>query len=274
MRFTGKVALVTGGGGGLGGAFTRAFAAEGALVAVADVDDALAAAAVATLGAADSPALAVHCNVTDPRETAAAVDQVVDRFGRLDILVNSAALLRGKYNRPFVEQPADDLRAMFDVNVLGIVNCARACRPAMVESGGGAIVNLSSAAGHVANTPYGVTKLAVRGVTIALATELAADNIRVNALSPGFIASAGSLEDRTSEELKAIAKTGGSTIPSEVLDRLSHAELVTVVRGTQLIARDGTIDDVVEALFYLCSDAAGFVTGETLKIAGGAAVGF
>lgn len=274
MRFAGKAALVTGGGGGLGGAFARAFATEGAHVAVADIDDALATAVAATVGAADSDALAVHCNVADPRAVAAAVDQVVDRFGRLDILVNSAGLLRGKYNRPFIEQPADDLRAMFDVNVIGIVNCARACRLPMVEAGGGAIVNLSSAAGHVASTPYGVTKLAVRGVTVALAAELAPDNIRVNALSPGFIASAGSLEDRTAEELRAIAKTSGLAVAPELLDRFSHAELVTLVRGTQFIARDGTVDDVVEALFFLCSDAAGFITGETVKIAGGAAVSF
>jgi NAD(P)-dependent dehydrogenase (short-subunit alcohol dehydrogenase family) len=119
-----------------------------------------------------------------------------------------------------------------------------------------------------------VSKLAATGVTVALAGELAGDNIRVNAISPGFVGSADTLAECTPERLMAIMAALGTSLPAEVVAKCSSEDLVSVIRSLQLVQREGTVDDVVRALLFLCSDSAGFVTGETLKVAGGAAIGF
>jgi len=136
------------------------------------------------------------------------------------------------------------------------------------------IVNIASAAGHTSHTPYGVSKLASRGVTVALAAEFADDGIRVNAISPGFVGSADTLAECSPERLMAILAALGSTLPREVLAKCSSDDLVSIIRSLQLVRRDGTVDDVVDGLLYLCSESAGFVSGETLKVAGGSSIGF
>ena len=183
-RFTGRVAVVTGGATGLGRAFAEALLDDGAAVALADVDVGSAEEAAAQLAGRDAAVSAVECDVADERSVQRAVGEVVERHGGVDILVNNAARHLKKYNQPFSTLTNDEIRGLFDVNVLGIVNCSLACRASMAERGGGAIVNISSAAGYVASTPYGVTKLAVRGLTIAFATELAGDGIRVERGGP------------------------------------------------------------------------------------------
>jgi NAD(P)-dependent dehydrogenase (short-subunit alcohol dehydrogenase family) len=274
MSFDGKVAVVTGGARGLGSAFASAVAGEGARVVLLDADEAVVTDTAGALEQRGFAALGAACDVRDEHDVERAVQQALDRFGRIDILVNSAALHRHKYNQPFGSMARDDVRDMFDVNVMGILNCALACRPPMASTDGGVIVNLASTAGHTSCTPYGVSKLAARGLTVALAYEFAGDNIRVNAISPGFVGSAGTLADYAPEQLMALLASQGVRLPETVLAKCSTQDLVDIFMSLQLTEREGTPDDVVKALLYLCSDDAAFVTGETLMVAGGAALAF
>lgn len=245
MRFDGKVAFITGGAVGFGRAFARAFAAEGAAVVIADIDDRTAEETSAALRSSGALVIAVHCDVSKEAEVAVAVAAAVAEFGGVNVLINNAGLHLLKYNQPFAALARDDLRALFDVNVVGIVNCTLACQAAMRERGGGAVVNISSIASHLSTTPYGVSKLAVRGLTVALATELADDHIRVNAIAPGLMATENAMAD----------------LPQNLVDDF--------LQNRQLVHRLGTMDDIVAATLFLCSEEAGFITGETLRVSGG-----
>ena len=128
---------------------------------------------------------------------------------------------------------------------MGIVNCTLACRPSMSARGAGAVVNISSMAGYLNVSPYGVSKLAVRGLTVSFAHELAADGIRVNAIAPGLMATESALAD----------------LPQSLVDDL--------VNERQLIHRLGRLEDVVATMLFLCSEDSSFMTGETLKVTGG-----
>jgi NAD(P)-dependent dehydrogenase (short-subunit alcohol dehydrogenase family) len=169
----------------------------------------------------------------------------VARFGGIDILINNAGKHLMKYNQPFSVLERDEVRALFDVNVIGVVNCSVAARPSMAARGGGVIVNISSMASYLSATPYAVSKLAVRGLTIAFASEFAADHIRVNAIAPGLMATENAIAD----------------LPQSIVD--------DIVNEKQMIHRLGTMDDIVQAMLYLCSDESSFVTGETLRVTGG-----
>jgi NAD(P)-dependent dehydrogenase (short-subunit alcohol dehydrogenase family) len=268
------VAVITGGGGGLAAAFADALTEQGARVALLDVDEAAAARAADALTARGVDALGLACNVRDEHRVDAAMQEVAAHFGRIDILVNNAALHRKEYNQPFGSLARDDLRALFDVNVMGIIHCSLACQPHMAAGGGGVVINIASTSANAARTPYGVSKLTVLGLTTALAGELGPDGIRVNAISPGFVGSAGPLQDYPRDRLLALLAALGSSLPAQVLERCTNEDLVAAIHDLHLVAREGTPHDVVEALLYLCSDAAGFVTGETLRIAGGSSISF
>jgi 3-oxoacyl-[acyl-carrier protein] reductase len=245
MGFDDKVAFITGGGVGFGRAFARALAAEGASIVIADVDVAAGETLAAELEGAGTPALAVDCDVADEAQVDAAVEAAVARFGGIDILLNNAGKHLTKYNQPFSVLERDELRALFEVNVIGVVNCSVAARPAMAARGGGTIVNISSMASYLSATPYSVSKLAVRGLTIAFAQEFAPDRIRVNGIAPGLMATENAMED----------------LPAELVDEF--------VNRLQLVPRLGEMDDIVRAMRYLCSDESSFMTGETLKVTGG-----
>src|SRR5262249_31188492 len=152
-------------------AFAEALSKEGAAVAVADIDLDGARRQAAIIGSPATPALGVACDVADDRSVEEAVAQTVDQLGGVDILINNAARHLKKYNRPFSSLTRQEIRGLFDVNLMGIINCSLACKPSITDRGGGVIVNMSSAGGYMSSTPYGVTKLAVRGLTIAFATE-------------------------------------------------------------------------------------------------------
>jgi NAD(P)-dependent dehydrogenase (short-subunit alcohol dehydrogenase family) len=245
MRFEGKVVFITGGAIGFGRAFARAFVAEGAAAVIADIDDRQADQTVAELQASGAKAMAVHCDVAKESGVEDAVAKVTAELGGVDILLNNAGLHLLKYNQPFSVLGRDDLRALFDVNVIGIVNCTLACRGSMRERGGGSIVNISSIASYLTTTPYGVSKLAVRGLTVALATELSGDRIRVNAIAPGLMATENAIAD----------------LPKDMVDDF--------VDNRQLVHRLGTMDDIVATTMFLCSQEASFITGETLRVSGG-----
>ncbi|WP_405624878.1 SDR family oxidoreductase [Streptomyces sp. NBC_00016] len=242
----GKVALVTGGGRGFGKAFGEALSAHGAHVVLADIDGAAAAEAAAELTARGASATAVTCDVADEAEVGAVVDGVAERHGGLDILVNNAGL-HAAYNRPFTELGLAKVRRVLDVNVMGVIICSLAAREAMKGRAGASVVNISSSAAYANRSIYGVSKLAVRGLTVSFAREFAADGIRVNAIAPGLI------------------------FTDAVRAELSAAEADRVL-GEQILRREGEEQDVVEALLHLVSSRASFVTGETLRVTGGFAL--
>lgn len=239
--FTGKVGIVTGAGAGFGAGFAHALAARGAAVVLLDIDVGAAEGVADAIRAAGGEARAVTCDVADPDQVA----QAIDETGGLDILINNAGLHSAAYNRSFGELGHAAVRRLFDVNIMGVINCSLACRPEMARRGGGVILNIASIAAYPGLNPYGVSKLAVRGLTTAFAHEFAPDRIRVNAIAPGLIATDTIVADFPPELFAHFADT------------------------LQRVHRTGAVDDVVEAMLYFCSDRASFVTGETLKVSGG-----
>ena len=243
----GKVAVITGGGRGFGKAFGAALAARGAHVVLADIDGAAAADAAAEIAGKGGSADAAECDVADEASVAAVIDAVTTRHGGIDVLVNNAGLPSAAYNKPSAEIGIAGLRRLFDVNVIGTYICSLAARPAMSGRAGAAIVNISSSAAYANRAAYGVSKLAVRGVTVQLAREFAADGIRVNAIAPGLI----------------FTDTIRAELPKDEAAR---------VMGQQVLPREGEERDIVDALLFLVSPAASFVTGETLRVTGGFAL--
>jgi 3-oxoacyl-[acyl-carrier protein] reductase len=244
-RFIDNVAFVTGAATGFGAAFARDLCAGGGAVVLADIDVAGAGRLADELAASGGQALALACDVADEAAIADAMARTVERFGGVDIVINNAGLHSVAYNRSFGELGARETRRLFDVNVFGVINCTLAAQPHMAARGGGSVINISSTAGYSSSNAYGVSKLTVRGLTIALAHELAADRIRVNAIAPGLIAT------------------------ETILAEMPAGLFEDFAQNKQLVNRTGEVADIVSAMRYLCSDAASFVTGETLKIAGG-----
>ena len=240
----GKVAFITGGARGIGRTLGEGFATAGARVVLADIDVATATAAASAFSS--GTALAVACDVTDRASVRAALDAAVAAFGGIDILVNNAARHHFDVNVPPTQLEPAKWSQILDVNVMGTVHCSTLAAVEMRKRGGGAILNLSSVAGYDVTTCYGVTKLAIRGLTVAMAAELASDNIRVNGIAPGFMDSETVLND----------------VPQAVADMF--------INDFQLIKRQGRMTELVGAARLLCSDEGGFITGETIMIGGGA----
>ena len=185
MRLEGKVAVITGGAAGIGFAYARRFLAEGARVVVADIADP--APAVDKLAAAGR-AFGVATDVSDAASVRAMVDAAVARFGRIDVLVNNAAVFAALKPRPFDEIPEAEWDRVMAVNVKGVWNCARAVAPVMRAAGGGRIVNVASAIvakGTALLLHYVTSKGAVVAMTRALARELGPDRITANAVARG-----------------------------------------------------------------------------------------
>ena len=247
-RYAGKVAFITGGAAGFGRAFAEALSHEGAAIAVTDIDLANAEIVAAKIDSPSTPAIAVACDVGDEESIQLAVADVVSRLGGVDILINNAARHLQKYAKTFSSLTSEEIRGLFDVNVIGVVHCSLACQPSMRERGGGVILNMASASAYTASSPYGVSKVAVRGLTIALASELSADGIRVNAIAPTMTPTESVLQSFTDEDF----------------DR--------AVNTRQLIHRRATLDDVTNTMLFLCSDDASFITGETIRVTGGSAL--
>jgi NAD(P)-dependent dehydrogenase (short-subunit alcohol dehydrogenase family) len=243
----GRVAIITGGGRGFGKAFGHALAARGAQVVLADVDAAAGEEAAAEIEAAGGAASSISCDVADEHQVAALVAEVISRHGGLDILVNNAGLHSAAYNEPMARSGVDKLRRLFDVNVMGTIICTLAAKDALAARLGSSIVNISSSASYSCGTAYGVSKLAVRGLTASFAYELGPEGIRVNAIAPGLIFT--------------------DTIRAEL-----DEETVERVMAQQVLAREGSERDIVDALLYLVSEQASFVTGETLRVSGGFAL--
>ncbi|EJL35343.1 SDR family NAD(P)-dependent oxidoreductase [Novosphingobium sp. AP12] len=247
-EWQGRTAVITGGGRGFGKAFGTALAAEGAHVVLVDIDDAVAEAAAEEIRAAGGSADGVGGDVTDEARMAAIMEQAAAVNGGVDLLVNNAGLHSDEYGQPILKMGLAKVRRLFDVNVLGVVCCTLAAHPHMKGRAGASVVNISSSAAHMGGSAYGDSKLAVAGLTITFARELGADGIRVNAISPGLI----------------LTETIRNELPEATKQR---------VQAMQLIPGDGIEKDIVDAMLYLASAKARFVTGETLRVTGGMAAG-
>ncbi|WP_334143503.1 glucose 1-dehydrogenase [Rhabdothermincola sp.] len=245
--FAGKVALVTGGASGIGRATVEQLAAAGARVVVADLDEGHGAGVADAVKASGGEAVFVRADVAVPDEVEAMVAVAVERFERLDVAVNNAGR-PGTY-AALTDQTLEDWERTLAVNLTGTFLCLRAEIAAMVAAGGGAIVNVASAAGLMgfAHLPaYVASKHGVIGLTRSVALEFARKGIRVNAVCPGNV--------RT-QMLEGFA--GGDEQTLQGMGRM------------QPIGRLGTPQEVAEAIVWLCSDAASFVTGHAMAVDGG-----
>jgi NAD(P)-dependent dehydrogenase (short-subunit alcohol dehydrogenase family) len=249
-EFEGKVAIVTGGGRGIGKAFSRALAERGAAVGILGTTEAPVKALADELNAEGLRAIGLVCDVSDETRVEKAVATMVDLYGGVDILINNAGLHSTEYSDlGFGELGLAKSRRLMDVNVMGLVICSLACRETMAGRGGGAILNISSITAYLSANAYGVSKLAANGLTISLATELAKDKIRVNGIAPGM------------------------TVTDEIRKEFSHDALEAYtqdfMKNKQLVQRIVGPEECVNAMLFLCSDHAQFITGETLRVSGG-----
>jgi len=244
-----RVALITGAGSGIGLAIAARFAASGAAVAVVDRDGDRATAAVDRLARAGGRALAIPGDVTEAATCGAAVARVVERFGRLDVLVNSAGIIR---RATVLETTEADWDRVMAVNVRSIYLMAREAIPRMVATGGGVVITIGSGWGLVGGrraAAYCASKGAVVQLTKAMALDHAPDGIRVVCICPG---------DTDTPMLRDEAAQLGET---------EDAFLAGAARRP--LGRVGTPADIAEAALFLASDAAAFVTGTTLVVDGG-----
>jgi 3-oxoacyl-[acyl-carrier protein] reductase len=239
------VVIVTGGAKGLGRAYARALAADGWSVAVADVlDPAPVAAEIAGDGGTAEP---VVVDVSDERSTEDLAATTLERFGRIDALVNNAAIFTSIEKKPWDELTVPEWDRMFEVNVRGTWLCCKAVAPAMKAARGGRIVNVSSMtvpAGVPLFLHYVASKAAIVGLTRALARELGDFGICVNAIAPDYVPHDAAYASRQPEMAEAIARQ-------------------------RCFPRDMTADDLVGTLRYLVGPGSAFVTGQTLYVNGG-----
>jgi NAD(P)-dependent dehydrogenase (short-subunit alcohol dehydrogenase family) len=244
--FTNKIVLVTGGTSGIGKATALAFAEVGAKVVIAGRREKEGAEVAAEVAKNGGTAAFVRADVSKDADVVKAVDFVLSTHGRLDVAFNNAGV---EVVSPLSEVTEEQYRRAFDINVWGVLNSMKHEVAAMLKNGGGAIVNTTSVAGHIAlpqASIYVATKHAVEGLTKAVAVEFARQGIRVNAVAPG-------------------------TIETEMIDRMDDKEgnVRKWLLSLHPVARFGTAEKIAAAVLYLASDAAKFTTGTTLLVDGG-----
>jgi 3-oxoacyl-[acyl-carrier protein] reductase len=256
MRFKDKVAVVTGGANGIGRSVAEQFAKEGARVAIWDLADEAGEKLAGEINGRNEVALYRHVNVTQSEDVDAAVEELVGEWGKIDILINNAGILRdgqlvkvkdGEIQKRMSDEMFD---MVIDVNLRGVFICTRAVSPHMIQQKRGIILNATSVVGLYGNfgqTNYVASKAGVIGMTKVWARELGRYGVRVNAIAPGFIAT---------EMVMAM--------PEKILDGMKqHTPL----------GRLGEPQDIADAYAFLASDQASFISGTVLSVDGGIVVG-
>ena len=256
MRLKDKVALVTGGASGIGKAIAERFAGEGALVVIADKNEAAIPGAIADIERLGGRATGCALDVTDRDGVHAGVQDVLKRHERIDILVNNAGLSR---YRPFAAMSSEDWDIVLNVDLKGVFFCSQAVAPAMTSQRYGKIVNISSALGtgatphNTAGSPggssaYASAKAAVIMLTKTLARELGPSGINVNCVAPGTFLTPMSAMTRS---------------PEEVAEHLEHR------KKTVVLGRIGTLEELANSVLFFASDESSYITGHTLFVDGG-----
>ncbi len=243
MSLTGKIAVVTGAAQGIGQAIATTLAQEGADVVVADLDESRCQETVERITQLGRKAIAVSANVGDWDQVKNMVDHVLKEWGRIDILVNNAGITRDGL---LMRMKEEDWQAVLQVNLTGTFFCAKAVLPTMSRQRSGRIVNIASIVGAIGNAGqanYAASKAAVIGLTKTIAREYASRNITINAVAPGFIDTA---------------------MTQELSDDQKEALLHQIP-----LKRLGQSSDIADAVSFLCSEKAGYITGHVLHVNGG-----
>lgn len=256
MQFKEKVVLVTGGANGIGRSVVKKFQAGGARIAIWDLADEAGNELAAEINDQGGTAIYSHVNVTDSAEVDQAVEELVEKWGRIDVLINNAGILRdgqlvkvkeGELQKRMTDEQFD---MVINVNLRGVFICTRAVAPVMMKQKGGVILNATSIVGLDGNfgqTNYVATKAGVIGMTKVWAREMGRYGVRVNAVAPGFTATDMVL-----------------AMPEKILDGM---------RQRTPLGRLGQPQDVANAYYFLASDEASFITGTVLRVDGGIVVG-
>jgi 3-oxoacyl-[acyl-carrier protein] reductase len=246
MRLAGKVSIVTGAARGIGLATALKFAREGALVALCDVDQAAVDGAVQEVRQAGGEALGFVVDVTRPATIRAMVDAVMQKYGRIDVLVNNAGIVQDAQLLKMSEVQFDNV---IDVNLKGTYNCTKAVADIMVQQGSGVILNASSIVGIHGNfgqTNYAASKFGVIGMVKTWARELGRKGVRANAVCPGFVET-----------------TILSSIPEKVLDAM---------RARVPLGRLAKPEEIANTYAFLASDEASYINGAVIEVSGGATI--
>jgi len=244
MRFNGKIAIVTGAGQGIGEAYAKALAREGAAVVVADINGEKGRAVAAEITSGGGRATFVETDVSSPESADELAARTVSEFGAIDYLINNAAIFAGMRRETLLNVDYAYYRRFMEVNMNGVLIVTRAVYKHIAARGGGAIVNQSSSAAYEAGNYYKIAKTGVNAITIGLAKELGPMNIRINGIAPG---PTDTMATQTS-------------VPPERLQAL----LANLPLG-----RIGTTQDIVNTCLFLLSDEASWVTGQIWCVDGG-----
>jgi 3-oxoacyl-[acyl-carrier protein] reductase len=244
MRFNGKIAIVTGAGQGIGEAYAKALAREGAAVVVADINGEKGRAVAAEITSGSGRATFVETDVSSPESADELAARTVSEFGAIDYLINNAAIFAGMRRETLLYVDYAYYKRFMEVNMNGVLIVTRAVYKHIAARGGGAIVNQSSSAAYEAGNYYKIAKTGVNAITIGLAKELGPMNIRINGIAPG---PTDTMATQTS-------------VPPERLQAL----LANLPLG-----RIGTTQDIVNTCLFLLSDEASWVTGQTWCVDGG-----
>jgi 3-oxoacyl-[acyl-carrier protein] reductase len=244
MRFKGKIAIVTGAGQGIGEAYAKALAREGAAVVVADINGEKGRAIAAEIISGGGRATFVETDVSSPESADELAARTVSEFGAIDYLINNAAIFAGMRRETLLNVDYAYYKRFMEVNMNGVLIVTRAVYKHIAARGGGAIVNQSSTAAYEAGNYYKIAKTGVNAITIGLAKELGPMNIRINGIAPGPTDTLATQTSVPPERLKALL----ANLP---------------------LGRIGTTQDIVNTCLFLLSDEASWVTGQTWCVDGG-----